>query len=176
MFDLIEIEALKNILLEDKNSRLNFPKKISFPFPEVYKNLVTQIRTTEISSECILFGSVESINQSNEFYKVDYWSRGFEIEKIKNYWFFGANGQGDLWILHRKNKVFFYDHNCDAISESNLTDLNLSFEKWLQFAFLNKQLESVSYKKELTNDLKNVYKSKLLELSAELKNDYPFEI
>lgn len=176
MFDLIEIETLKNTLLENRKSRINFPKKIGFPFPEIYKNLVTQIRTTEISAECILFGSVESTNQSNEFHKIDYWSKGFETEKIKNYWFFGANGQGDLWVLHRTNKIFFYDHNCNEISESNLTDLNLSFEKWLQFAFLSKQLENVSYEKKLTNDLKNVYKSKLLELSTELKSNYPFEI
>jgi hypothetical protein len=176
MLDTINFETIRDELLKENHNGINFPKKIDFEFPDNYKMLVTKIKTTEISAECILFNSVHAVNESNEFSKLDYWGEGTEIATTKEYWFFGANGQGDLWMMHKTNRIFFYDHNQGEISERNLTDLGLSFEKWLQFACLNKQFEDIGYEKEITNELKNRYKSKLLELSAELENNYPFEI
>ncbi|MEW7281353.1 hypothetical protein ABW636_22425 [Aquimarina sp. 2201CG1-2-11] len=176
MLNLKKIETIKSELILTNNSTISFPKKITFKFPEIYKILVTNIKTTEISAECILFNSVKSVNESKEFSDLDYWNKEFEIDDIKDYWFFGANGQGDSWILHQSDKVFFYDHNNGEISKENLIDLELSFDKWLQFAFLNRQFEEIDYNESLTQDLKNVYKSKLLELSNGLAKNYPFEI
>ncbi len=176
MLNLRHIEVIKNELLAAHNVTINFPKKITFEFPESYKKIVSNIKTTEISAECILFNSVKSVNESKEFADIDYWSKEFEIDQIKDYWFFGANGQGDLWILHKNDSVFFYDHAKGKISQENLIDLEMSFEKWLQFAFLNKQLEEIDNNQALTLEIKNRYKAKLLKISTGLAKNYPFEI
>lgn len=177
MLKLTDIETIKRKLLaKDNNPKRNFPKKIEFEFPEDYRMLVTNIKTVEISSECILFDSVESVNSTKEFSDLDYWNKDFNVENIKKYWFFGANGQGDLWIMHRENRIYFYDHNEGEISEKNLIDLNINFEEWLKFSFLNKKLEKIDLNGNLTQEIKEIYKSKLKELSNELSEKYPFEI
>ncbi|MEN7551976.1 hypothetical protein AAG747_28940 [Rapidithrix thailandica] len=176
ILNLTNIKEIEDKLLTKHNPRINFPKQITFNFPDNYKNIVTNIKTTEISAECILYNSVESINVTKEFSDSDYWNKDFKIKEIKDYWFFGANGQGDLWIMHKKNRIYFYDHNKGDISEENLIDLNIDFGKWLQFAFLNKQLEEIDLNNNLTQEIKEIYKLKLNELSSVFAENYPFEI
>ncbi|QWX82640.1 SMI1/KNR4 family protein [Cellulophaga sp. HaHaR_3_176] len=176
MLNIINIETIISELVNTNNSIVNFPKKNTFEFPLDYKNLVTQIKTTEISAECVLFDSVKSVNVSKEFSDLDYWNENFDAKKIKNYWFFGANGQGDSWILDKKNNILFYDHNNGEISNKNLVDLELTFHQWLQFAFLNKEYEEISLNSALTPELKNIYKSKLSELSVGFEKKYPFDL
>ncbi len=53
-FILPTLTAIENEILKEKSAVQNFPKVIDFPFSENYKTLVTQIKTTEISSETIL--------------------------------------------------------------------------------------------------------------------------
>ena len=176
MLHIIGIETIKRELLSANSTTVNFPKKTTFDFPDNYKNVVTKIKRKVLSAECILFDAVISVNETKEFSDVDYWSENMAAEKIKDYWFFGANGQGDLWVLHKSDKVLFYDHNKGELGIDNLVDLVLNFDQWLQFAFLNKQLEDAYHNDSLTLALKNDYKSKLSELSTGLLENYPFEI
>lgn len=176
MLQIIDIEIIKKELLKNEMHSINFSKKISFQFPPLYKEIVCHIKTLEISAECILYNSVASTNATKEFSDVEYWSKGFNIDNIKDYWFFGANGQGDSWLLNENNQVFFYDHNQGVIAKENLIDLSIDFEKWLQFAFLNKQLEENDHNEILNQDLSATYRSKLADLSLGLAERYPFEI
>lgn len=60
-------------MLKAKTAVQNFSKAIDFPFPENYKNIVTRIKTIEISADCILYNSDEAVNETNEFESDDYW-------------------------------------------------------------------------------------------------------
>ncbi len=85
-------------------------------------------------------------------------------EEISKFWIFGQNGQGDLWLFDIENKVCFLD-------------LNLTFEKWLQFADLNKQLDYIyDTENELDENQKIEYKEELYKLSKVLFEKYPFDI
>ena len=119
---------------------------------------------------------MESVNVTKEFSNLSYWNKDIKNEKINDYWFIGANGQGDFWLMDNKNKILFFDHNNEEISEENLIDLNINFEKWLQFAFLNKELQEINLNNNLTLEIKENYKLKLKELSSKFAKHYPFEI
>ncbi|WP_146194619.1 hypothetical protein [Flavobacterium crocinum] len=59
----------------------------------------------------------------------------------------------------------------------NFTDLGLNFEKWLQFAYLNKQLDEIyETEDEISEELKAEYKQRLEEISGLLLEKHPFEI
>ncbi|RXM53304.1 MULTISPECIES: SMI1/KNR4 family protein [unclassified Chryseobacterium] len=123
-FKILSIEEIEAEILKEKGNGQNFPKTIDFPFPENYKSLVTLIKTTEIASEAILFNAVEAVNENKEFVLSDYWC-------------FAGNGQGDRWFLDKNGVVFFYDHDYDE----RLEPMNISFEQWLQMAFIIQQLD-----------------------------------
>ncbi|MBW1655446.1 SMI1/KNR4 family protein [Flavobacterium quisquiliarum] len=176
MLKILSVKEIGIDLLSNKQSIRNFPKLVSFPFAELYRDIVTQIKTVEISSECILFDSVEAYNETKEFSNPDYWSENTK-ERIENFWFFAQNGQGDYWLFDAKQKVYFYDHNQEKMCTQNFTDLGLNFEKWLQFAYLNKQLDEIyETEGEISEELKAEYKQRLEEISGLLLEKHPFEI
>ncbi|MGE8553202.1 MAG: SMI1/KNR4 family protein [Chryseobacterium jejuense] len=123
-FKILPIEEIQAEVLKEKRNIQSFPKTIDFPFPEYYKKLVTLIKTTEISSEAILFNAVEAVNENKEFVLLDYWC-------------FAGNGQGDRWFLDKSGSIFFYDHDYDE----KLEPMNISFEQWMQMAFVVKRLD-----------------------------------
>lgn len=176
MFAILPIEHIKEKLLLHKQSIRNFPKEVFFPFVELYQEIVTQIKTVEISAECILFDSVRSFSETKEFADADYWSENAK-ETINKFWFFAQNGQGDYWLFDDKHKVYFYDHNQEEMSIQNFTDLGLNFEKWLQFAYLNKQLDEI-YETEdkISKEIKTEYKQTLQAISSLLLENHPFKI
>lgn len=176
MLILKTVNDIKNNLLSNKQSIRNFPKSVSFPFDELYREIATQIKTVEISSECILLDSVQSYNETKEFSNPDYWLENSK-EIIEDFWFFAQNGQGDLWLFDNENKVYFYDHNQEEMGRENFTDLGLNFEKWLQFAYLNKQLDEIyETEDEISEEIKIEYKERLLEIDDLLLSNNPFEI
>lgn len=171
--------AKENIatLLSNVQAIRNFPKALSFPFEKTYTDLVTRIKTIEISSECMLFDSVQSFNETKHFSDPDYWHKDYTQEMIANFWIFGQNGQGDLWLFDHNSGVYFYDHNQGEMAIENFIDLDLNFEKWLQFADLNKQLDAIyEAENEISEEYKILYQKKLGEISNTLLNHYPFEI
>ena len=162
--------------------RRNFPKTETFPFDEFYKELVTQIKTTEISAECILFDSVQSRHETMEFRDPDYWKIPDKTEN-NQWWFFGQNGQRDLWLFDNFGAIYFYDHNQEEMCTDNFQNMGINFEKWLQFADLNKQYEDLyeDEKKHFENSklkapLAEKYKERLKEISPKLLSNYPFDI
>ena len=170
-------EEIKKKLLSERKILRNFPKSVIFPFDKLYNEIATQIKTIEISSECILFDSVEAVNETKNFSDKDYWLESYGNDDISKFWIFGQNGQGDLWLFDIENKIYFYDHNNEQMCMENFTELDLNFEKWLQFADLNKQLDKFyDTENEINEEQKVEYKERLKELSNNLLTKYPFEI
>ena len=177
MLTIRTIDDLKTDLLLNRQTVRNFTKSIDFPFDKIYLDIVTQIKTTEISSECVLFNSVQSINETSEFSNPDYWMENCQTKDIEAFWFFAQNGQGDHWLFDAQNKVYFYDHNQGYLCQENFTDLDLNFEKWLQFADLNKQFDMIyDTEGEINESHKTEYRVKLREISSVLFDKYPFII
>ena len=174
MFQLKSIEGIVHKIIG--NNIQNFPKSIDFPFSALYKKVITTIKTIEISSECILYNSVEANNATKEFSDKSYWKENITTNEIKEYWFIGNNAQGDLWVMDKINKVYFYDHDLEEMAKENFIDFNIDFGQWLQFAYLNKELDQIidggKYKKNITEE----YKKGLMKISKELLENYPFEI
>lgn len=165
----------KGIYAQEKISR-NFPKSVERLFDPLYLEMVTQIRTIELSSECILFDSVEAVNTNKAFHDLDYWNKGYTSQDIREYWFFSANGQGDLWLFNDQNKVYFYDHNLAVFCKENFVFLDVDFSKWLQFADIQQQFEQLDGIDALTETIKKTYQNMLTQLSNALGHNYPFEI
>lgn len=177
MLIIKSIEAIKSGLLVHQQPVRNFPRALNFPFSKLYVQLTTQIKTTEISSECILFDSVQAFNETKIYSDPDYWNESCTTDEIAKYWMFGQNGQGDLWLFDIENKVYFYDHNRAQMCKENFAELDLNFEQWLQFADLNKQLDDVyETQDEISAEIEMEYKAKLSELNNVLLKNYPFDI
>lgn len=159
-FKILNIKEIESIILSEKRTLQNFSKTISFPFPEYYKNMVTKIKTTEISSETILYGSVEASNENKEFELVDYWC-------------FAGNGQGDRWFLNTGNDVFFYNHDYDE----GLEPMDINFEQWLQMAFIIQQLDKFFDEYDtVPESVKRLFYKALGTIQLGLSEKYPFAI
>ena len=170
------VETIKSKILENTIAKRNFPKVTVFKFDDLYNEIVTQIKTIEISSECVLFDSVNSVNENREYADKSYWSEKSKESEISSYWFFAQNGQGDLWLFDAENKVYFYNHDLELFCVENFVDLNIDFSKWLQFAYLNKEFDKLYEEEKVDEAVKKEYKNKLSELSDMLSENYPFEI
>lgn len=157
-FKILTIEEVKHNILKETIPLQNFPKSIVFPFPEPYKKLVTLIKTTEISSETILYNAVEAFNNNKEFVLPDHWC-------------FAGNGQGDLWFMDKEGIVFFYDHDYDE----NLQPMYISFEQWLQMAYVIQQLDQYFDEFEDISELvRQRFYETLNAIHPELGENYPF--
>ncbi|MDR0434122.1 MAG: SMI1/KNR4 family protein [Gracilibacteraceae bacterium] len=178
MFRIKSIEEIKKELFGANAQVMNFPKAINFPFDELYKEIVTKIKTTEISSECILYNSVYSANMTKAYADEDYWSKNTvnaAEDAVRNYWFIGQNGQGDYWIMDINGKIYFYDHDNEEIDVEKIINLNIDFGKWLQYAYLNKELDEIYFGNKYNETIGEEYKKKLKEISKELFENYPFD-
>ena len=185
MNNILKINSTVEIIqkLDLIKQQRNFPKMETFPFDKLYKDTVSKIDTTELSSECILYSSIEAHRDTTEFRKPDYWSELCKQEEIENWWFFGQNGQGDFWLFDKCGKVYFYDHNQEEMCVENFVNLGIDFTKWIQFADLNKQFDELYDNEEnyfnnssLKLSFTNEYKDRLRDISSELLQNYPFEI
>ncbi|MGI4873343.1 MAG: hypothetical protein ACRYFX_19460 [Janthinobacterium lividum] len=177
MLAIVEVLAIKSQLLVGAQGKQRFPKVLAFPFGELYQELATRLPTTEISSECILLSSAEAINETREFVNPAYWAAGYAAAAINDFWFFGRNGQGDSWLFDQVGQVYFYDHNQGELARQNFTDLGLTFKQWLQYAFLNKQLDELyEAKSSLSEADTDEYRHLLAQLSPLLLANYPFTL
>lgn len=158
LFKILTIEDIESEILTGKRAVKNFPKTIAFPFSEQYVKLVTQIKTVEISSEAILYSSIEAITENKEF-------------ELPHYWCFAGNGQGDRWFLNSGNQVFFYDHDYDE----KLEPMNINFEQWLQMAFVTQQLDYYFEEYEdIPKTVKQEFYDTLNTIHIKLSEIYPF--
>lgn len=120
----ISYTTIKEQLLSAQGLGHNFSKDVVFPFPTSYRLLVCHIRTVILAADCILYSAVEATNESKAFHTDDYWC-------------FGGSGQGDRWLLDVEGMVYFYDHDYDE----GFQPMGISFEQWVEMAFLLKQWE-----------------------------------
>lgn len=156
---LNKYQDIENELLKAKTAVQNFPTTLDFPFPENYKNIVTQIKTAEISADCILYNSVEAVNETNEFESDDYWC-------------FAGTGQGDRWLFDKAGMVFYYDHDYDEGFDA----MEITFEQWLQMADLSKQLDDYIENETMTATIRNEFHNLLKQIHPNLSEKYPFLI
>lgn len=157
-FTLLTLEEISSKILKEKTPLQNFPKTMTFPFSERYKNWVTQMNTTEISSETILYSSVDAVNENKEFV-------------LPNYWCFASNGQGDRWFFNTEDQVFFYDHDYDE----KLEPMNINFEEWLQMAFIVGQLDVYFDEYDtIPKSIKQEFFQILNRIHPTLSDKYPF--
>ncbi|MDR6923706.1 MULTISPECIES: hypothetical protein [Chryseobacterium] len=160
MFTIPEVSEAEADILKEKRNPQNFPKTITFPFSEQYKNLVTPIRTIEIASETILYNAVEAVSENKE-------------SEWKDYWCFAGNGQGDRWFLNKENSIFFYDH--DASDE--LLPMEINFGQWLQMAYIIHQLDDCYDEYEIIPQLiKETFYKTLNNIGPGLGERYPFTV
>lgn len=159
-FNHLTLEEMQTILEQKEQSKQNFPSGISFPFSALYQDLVTTIPTVTLSSEAILYGSVEATQENKD-------------SEHPAYWIFAANGQGDRWLLDEQDQVFFDDHEERPMQ---LHPLRITFQQWLQLAFLTQQLDDW-YEGEY--DIKHIHPAfnhALNQIHPDLAERYPFEI
>ncbi|VEH20183.1 SMI1 / KNR4 family [Chryseobacterium nakagawai] len=158
LFKIRSIEEIETEILKEKGNVQNFPKTIDFPFPKCYKNMVTVIKTTEIASEAIVYSAIEAVNENKEFVLPDSWC-------------FAGNGQGDRWFLDRSGAVFFYNHDDDE----KLEPMNISFEEWLQMAFIVQQLDFyLDEYDEVSEPVRQNFYDTLNAIHPQLGENYPF--
>ncbi|MGU3374763.1 hypothetical protein [Chryseobacterium sp. M5A1_1a] len=159
-FKILTIEEIETEVLKEKKTLQNFPTTADFPFYEPYEKLITQIKTTELSSEAILYNSVDAVNGNKEFV-------------LKDYWCFAGNGQGDQWFLDKSGNVSFYDHDYDE----SLEPMNINFEQWLQMAFVIKQLDDYfDEHDDIPESVKQKFYEALNLIHPKLSEKYPFAI
>ena len=172
MFVLKTIDEIEHVIFQGntQSQTRNFPKSVSFPFGELYRKIVTSIKSKEISAECMLYDSVQSYNITT-----NYWNDSSN-EDLKKYWFVGENGQGDSWVMDMDGKIYFYDHDIEDLAVQNFIDLNISFEQWLKFAYLNKDLETVWRENKYDEKTKQEYLNTLREIGENLLTNYPFDL
>ena len=175
--NIIPVDEIQAELLKANIQKQNFPKNIGFTFDPLYTHIVSQMKTMEISSECILYSSAEASNTTKEFSNKAYWDEKVAQNEIDTFWFFGQNGQGDLWLFDSHNTVHFYDHDKEEMHPKNFLNLKLNFGQWLQLAFLVKQLDEMydTVGKINTKTLLE-FKGHLQAISRHLSENYPFRI
>jgi|GEM_PF-244460 len=159
-FNLLTVAEMQIILEQEKHSKQNFPAVVSFPFPTLYKDIVTSIPTVSLSSEAILYGSVEAIAENKD-------------SKHPTYWIFAGNGQGDRWLLDEQDQVYFVDHEECPV---RFHPLWITFQQWLQLAFLTQQLDDWYEGEYEVNHIRPAFNHALNQIHPELAALYPFEI
>ncbi|EFK56535.1 hypothetical protein U0038_11265 [Sphingobacterium spiritivorum] len=169
MLTLRSTEQIKQDILSQGKALSTFPQSVDFPFALSYTDLVKEIRTREISSECTLFAAAEAWKETSAFADPGYWPETYTRQDIDRFWIFGQNGQGDLWLFDREHKLYFYDHNQAQMGLHNFVELHIDFDSWLQYADLNSQLDEIYYREgEINEACKDDYTRKLQHMGSAL--------
>jgi hypothetical protein len=146
MFSIKSIEEIKKEIFADNREYMeiiSIPESISFPFHEMYKEIVTKHKTLFISSECILYDFFEAENMTKKYF--NYCNKNVGKNGIKNYWFMGENVGLDFWIMYINGKIGFLEQGYDKekFDLDKIVDIDIDFEEWLKFAFLSRDFEEL---------------------------------
>lgn len=158
-FKLLTSTEIHTALL-DQTAGVNLPKTVSFPFPLTYLLFAKRTGTTTISSETILFDTVEAFNEN-------------KTSDVPMYWIFAGNGQGDRWLFDEEGQVFFGDHDQHPIP---LAPMHINFEQWLQLAFCVQQLDDWLDAGYAPDCVELPFHETLNRIHPQLAENYPFEI
>lgn len=170
-FEIKTIEQIRTALPRS-NNKYGIPKSVSFVFQELYKDIVTGIQTVLISADYFLYNMQDAYQENKEFSDISYWGQGASDSEINQWWIFGADGQGDLWLFDTKGKVFFYDHDKECMCEENFKCMEIDFSQWLQLAFLFRLYEKSD---RHTNEDKDKLKNELSKINENLIENLPFD-
>ena len=160
-YSIKTIEEIKAELFKEKSQIKDFPVSIDFPFPELYKEIVTKISTVNISTKCELYSFSEAKETTEKY--------GGTNNTIKDFWFIGEVGF-DYWVLDKKSKIHYWER-----PKEETIDVNINFGQWLQFAYLDKENDIVEKRLENFDEAAYLqgeyieYIAKLNEVSMELK-------
>jgi hypothetical protein len=187
-FEIKTIEKLKEEIHKGNKEIIpkeDFPEKIDFSFPKLYKEIVTKYDCENIPPYLCyfeLYNSSRSVDVNNKFHNSEWFNNEYK-DKIKEYWFIGEHSYYEYWIMDKNGKIYSWKDNINADKKilNNIIDLNINFEKWLQFAYLyndsekiiddmyNNGMDGVYYKDD-EKEIKEKYYKYLQELSKELYN------
>ena len=146
MFSIKSTEELKNRVWNENREiiQINIPEE-TFPFDDLYKEIVTKNKTLIISSDFILYGFNEAADTTRKYSDVFYWDKNTDQDRIKNFWFIGENSVFDFWIMYINGKIHFlkHDYGDEKFEIDKIVDLEINFENWLRYAFLNREFEEV---------------------------------
>jgi len=174
------IEEIKDIINRENDGNAQImviPDKIDFPFPELYKEIVTKYSKLDISPFCGLFSLLKSIDITNNIYNKN-WNME-EKEKIKNYWFIGDGYSYDYWIIDKMGNMNYWKTEYKKQYElEKIINIKMDFEQWLKFAYIDKEtgkeLEKVSdsgYDEVIYEPLCNEIKDNYLEMVKIFSNE-----
>jgi hypothetical protein len=93
--------------------------------------------------ECILYDSIESENKTNSYYESNLWHKLSCKNKIKNYWFIGENTGRNFWVMDKNRNINFLQFENEKLYLKDLFNVNIDFEDWLKFAFLNRDFNEI---------------------------------
>jgi len=154
------IEEIKDIIYRENAKIMDFPVISDFTFPELYKEIVMINNTIDISTNCLLYNIIESKEKTEMYQKIN--------KIIKNYWFIGEAGF-DYWVMDKKGKIYYWER-----PKEETIDVNINFEQWLKFAYLDKDNDKILKKYEGFDPIvyeqgdKIEYNNKINEISKEL--------
>jgi len=183
-FKIKTIEQIKEEILKENNQKIEFIEDIKISLPELYKEIIIKYENIHISSSCEIY----SYNTALDITKKS--NLDIEEKSIK-YWFFGEDYSEGYWVINKNGKISYKD--CERFSDGkiynikNIIDLNINFEQWLQFAYLDfeneKALEKIfdsgfdeiileAMEKETINEYLNLLKELSIELYEFRKGTY----
>ncbi|WP_282628400.1 hypothetical protein [Empedobacter sedimenti] len=119
-------------------------EKLDVPnfLPAEYAKLLPQIETQLISIECKLLSYQDAL----------------EINKTDTEWIFATSIGQEYWTFNDKGEIVFYEMIDEELTPKTL---KISFNEWLQLAFLFKKLDQIQQKYLVTIQLKELLETQL---------------
>jgi len=166
------VKSLSEILIFFKKRETNVKNLDKLNIDDsVYINFISHYKAIQVNPDIDLFNYERCIKE-NDYIKENY------LNVYENYLIIGRSGQGDEWFINRNTlKIFFYDHNKGEYTEEGFSNMNITFEKFLQLAFLMRELEEKLDEDESLEDdisFQNTFKELVNSISNNLYKNYPY--
>lgn len=145
-FDLevITLNEIVNLLDQNNNSI-----KENFMFPhflsQLYLDLLSKQNTQLIAIECQLLSLDDAIKLNN-----------FSLKKDE--WIFATSNEAENWSFTSDNHIMYYEQIEDHVIGKKI---EITFDEWLQFAFLLKKLDFIQQKYLVTVSLQKALQQRL---------------
>ncbi len=127
-------EAHVEVYFERRAKPLTSVAKVACASEE-YLAAMTGYRLAEIDADSILFDYEAALNENRWF------AREYPFLS-QDYWYFGASGQGDSWLIGPDALVYWYDHDLGEMEVENLRPLGLTFLQFLSMSWVVKSAEA----------------------------------